>query len=246
MIKYCHIIILGVSCFIISTTAYSQVSITINDTHYHYPNNPRMSDVLKPVGLASDWYWPSAILFNETSYQQLEDQRNRLIRKMANSGRDDSGIHSDYRALIDQIKSWSLAKRILVNIDYDHARFDIAENPQFDEGKYILNITSRPNTIYVFGAVPAASHIPYSGNQCLAELIKNIQRTSIADKSYVYMVLPDGSIEKSPIANWNNKCVVPAPGTQILIPIQENQFFAENTEINYETALLSLNRKPTK
>lgn len=238
------VIRLTLALLIISTSFFSALSkaaveVTINETVYSYPNNPRLSDVLRPVALQEKWYWPESKLFrNNTKHSQ--ELREQIIQMLAMENSDKN--KSIYPHIISQIKNWEVADRITVKIDFELARISAKNNPRLDDGQYRILLSKRPANLYVFGAIVNALDLPYTNNTCIEDIVSKIEFSAYADKSYVYTIDSLGKIEKSPIAYWNSQCTIAKPGATLYVPLQESLFSNANTIINAKIVELSVNR----
>ncbi|GAB2678390.1 capsule biosynthesis GfcC family protein [Aliiglaciecola aliphaticivorans] len=223
----------------ISSYAHSQVEVTVNNRVLNFAENPRLTEVLESIDLKPNWYWPNTQLFKLDS-NLAENKRIELIQKLENLSQDlDS---SSQNKLIEQIKSWKLAQRINITIDYDFARFVLRYNPLFDDGKYSLIFRQRNPSLYLFGAVPQPKVLTYENNQCIENIVANIRKLDSAESSFIYAIQPDGVIRKLPIAYWNHDCQQVMPGSQIYVPLAESQWFSDNTQLNQLIAELAVNR----
>ncbi|MFT2089351.1 capsule biosynthesis GfcC family protein [Paraglaciecola sp. 2405UD69-4] len=219
---------------------FAAVKVTINDTTYTYDTNPRLSEVLEVVALQRPWYWQAAALFR-LDKGSLEQDRSLVIEQLNEliSSKGDSKIISD---LIIDIKSWRLAPRVFIPIDYDLSRVQPKFNPKFDDGEYLLLLKERPTTISVLGMITNPTAIDYQDNVTVKDYVSKINRTDLSDKSLIYIIQNDGQISKSGIAYWNNNYDQVMPGSQLFIPISESQFISQISTLNMKIAKLATNR----
>jgi len=227
--------------FILAFSVQAQVKVTLNKTIYQYDATPRLADVLVPAFGVAQWYWPSSQLFrlNSTDYEATRDS---LIALLSKDNTASKNVLKAHQHLLGQINEWQLADRVQIEIDFERARYSLAHNPQFEAGEYLLTLSERPKSLFIFGAVATPKSIVYEDNQCIQETIKGIQRYVGADLDKVFIISPDGKIAPATIAYWNKRCVVAMPGSSIYVPLQENQWFQKAAMINQQMALLSVNR----
>lgn len=219
----------------------AQVKVQIHDQIFQFEKNPRMLDVLANVASKNAIYWHGAKLFRVSDHE-VENKRISVINDLAKQGKKNSKFKSEYQSLINQIKSWELADYIEVDIDFDRSRFEEKYNPRFDDGNYLLDIGKRPESLYIFGLVEQPKNIQYENNQCLSEILDKLDKTSYADKTFVYLLSPSSEFKRINIAYWSKECVLPEPGSQIFVPLRENQIFLTNSRLNKEILELSINR----
>ncbi|MEO9947562.1 MAG: capsule biosynthesis GfcC family protein [Paraglaciecola sp.] len=219
---------------------FAAVKVRINDTTYSYDANPRLSEVLEVVALQQPWYWQAAALFR-LEKGSLEQDRLMVIKELnelIDSKDDSKGI----RSLITDIKSWRLASRVFIPIDYDLSRVQPKFNPKFDDGKYLLLLKERPTTIPVIGMVTSSADINYQGNVPVKDYVSKISKTEQSDRSLIYIIQNDGKVSKFGVAYWNNNYDQIMPGSQLFIPISENQFTPQISTLNMKIAKLASNR----
>lgn len=232
------IIITSIVLLFHTSNSYAKVQIEINGVAYSYQNNPRLDEVLSPVVNQNNWYWPSAKLF-KTDNAAIEAQRIALIKLLSSYGEKQ---RKEQQAIIDQIKNWHLADRVKIKIDFDLARFSLTNNPKFEDGSFVLTLSKRPNFLTLFGALPKPGTLPFPENKCVRDLLAHVDKLPNADHDHVYVISPNGNIDKVPIAYWNQLCFVPMPGSMVYVPLRENQWFTEATDINQQVAELAINR----
>lgn len=219
----------------------SDVNVQINDKIYHFVSSPRLTNVLEPIAFEKQWYWSNAKLFNLDS-ADINALRDRLIISLDNIQKSSGKNTNAYSQLAQQVKSWKLAHRINIRIDYDLARYTLKNNPIFESGNYMLALTERPKEIKIFGAVSKVLNKDYQNNTCIHDVLNHVDFNDDADKSIVYLIEPLGAVQKAPIAYWNKNCVIPKPGSMIYVPLQEDQIFKQNSELNQAIVHLAKNR----
>lgn len=219
----------------------AEVTVSINNTPFTYAKNPRMTEVLAPVALTENWYWPNSKLFRTNGTQAIQSQQKIVDMLKSNVSLHDE--HSQaYQNIAQQISNWKILDRVLLKIDFDLARTSSSNNPLFENDDYRLLLSVRPTSIYVFGAIEEALVLPYANNKCVHDMIANLRLSSIADNSHVYVISPEGNIVKTSTAYWNNQCNVVKPGSVIFIPIQEDILRKNYQYMNVKIAELSVNR----
>jgi hypothetical protein len=244
MIKNLLMCLLVLSNFILAT-AWSEVTVTVEEQSYAFEQQPRLVEVLSAVGNTHGRYWTSAALF-ESENSNLEATRQMLLNNLHtliyNYITDDPKLAESLIQLESTIMSWRLAKRLPVEVDYDLARIDAASNPQLPHGDYVLELSQRKNTVLLFGAVRETILLPHQNHADTSQYINGQLRTNLADKDYVIVIQADGRIIKTPVAYWNKKHQEVMPGSQIFVPFQESLMQPEWTLINQQIVTLALNR----
>jgi hypothetical protein len=235
--------LIGLLLLSIPIFSFANVTITINETQYHYSDNPRLTEVLEPIA-GENWYWPAATLFRLND-KKIEKSREQAISALA-SLTDNSLLFDDYRPaanyLISQIKAWNLATRVNITIYYDLARIKPEFNPQFEDGEYLLSIKPPKIPIYEFGMTEKTGFFTAVTGMCADQYLTGKQLKPLADKDYLYVVQPNGEITKVGKAYWNYQCRTLMPGAQLFVPISEKDVFSQVSKVNKLVAELSLNR----
>ncbi|WJG09490.1 capsule biosynthesis GfcC family protein [Aliiglaciecola sp. LCG003] len=228
---------------LICTSFYAKASVQVelNGSTYQFTVNPRLTEVLAPVALKSDWYWPASQIFKLGS-ADIESTRLELINKLAEKGKGAGKHKKAFQNTINQVKSWQLAKRIKMEVDFDFARFSLAHNPQFEDGRYVIALSERKTALTIFGALEESRKIEYKDNQCIQDVISQYNKSAYAEEDFVYVIYPNTQVYKMPVAYWNKECSQVMPGSQIFIPFREFQFLSEIEQLNWAIANLAINR----
>lgn len=216
-----------------STLAQAAVTVDVNGDRRQYSENPRLVEVLQPYALQQQWYWPAATLFR-TDTQHAEQLRRQLLRLATELAQqsDDAPLRDSLALLQAQVNKWQLADRVNIALDYDAATVKPTLNRRFDSGSYRLQLTRRPVSVHVSGAVKRAFSAPHIGAGPVAAYVVNVQMLSGADQSQLAVVQPDGRIVKAGISYWNDSHVEAMPGAQLLVlfaePLLDNRFATLN------------------
>lgn len=226
-------------------TAMAGVTVRVDQQTYEFDHEPRLVEVLASMANKQNWYWPSAVLFQENN-NELETTRKLLLNNLSALSQyyktDKPKLAQSIEQLKTTIASWRLAKRLPVTVDYDLARIVAASNPQFPHGKYILELNERKNTVQLFGAVHQTIRITHQSNSDTSQYISDQLRTELANKDYVMLIQADGRKLKVPVAYWNKKHQEVMPGSQLFVPFNESLFKPEFKLINQQIVSLALNR----
>ncbi|KKO46952.1 hypothetical protein WG68_03180 [Arsukibacterium ikkense] len=241
LLRLCLLLLAGsISAKLVAAT---QVTVQLNDQTYQFGQLPRLAEVLQPVALQQDWYWPASALFRDDS-ERPELLRQQLLQRLTvlkGKWQQDSAYVDTIEQLRFQIKHWQLAERIVLNIDYDVARLNAAFTPQFAIGSYRLYLTARPQHITVFG-LAKAERISHYGNASAEVFAKQVRRFAGASEDWIFIVQPDGKVIKAGVANWNQQHVELMPGAQLFVPFDSSLFGGEFAAINQLLVELAIHR----
>lgn len=235
--------VIGLLLLFFPYVSFADITITINETKYQYPGNPRLTEVLEPIA-SKNWYWPAARLFRLND-KAAEESRKQAIAALA-SLNDNFLLLGDYRPatnyLTSQIEAWNLATRVNITIDYDLARIKPEYNPKFDDGEYLLSLKPPVIPIYEFGMTENIGFFTAKTGLCADQYLVGKELKPLADKDYLYVIQPNGKISKIGKAYWNYQCRTLMPGAQLFVPISETDVISQVSKVNKLVAELSINR----
>ena len=228
----------------LSFTARSAVQVTVDNKLYQYDNKPRLAEVLAPVALERNWYWPAAALYKLDS-PEPEQLRAELLAQIAQlllQYADDAAMQQTLHAIKTQLTSWRLAKRIAINIDYDAARIKPELNPRLDDGNYLLQLSMRPTRVYPFGAISTGSAITHQSAVALVSYAPAVQTAAQADLTKWWMLQPDGTTQAIGVAAWNQAYGEVMPGAQLFVPLKTALFNPQIEQLNQRLIELAVHR----
>lgn len=232
------------SVLLLAPTAYGTVTVDVNGSRYQFDTNPRLNDVLAPVALQSNWYWPAATLYQLDS-DEPEQLRQQLLQQIAQLKQDNAAnneLVTTLQSLERQLAGWRLAKRVLVPIDYDFARVRPEFNPRFDSGTYLLQLKLRPANVYLFGALSLEAAVTHRSAAPAADYVVSAQTTAVADLTELMLLQPDGKMQTVGAAYWNHAHIEAMPGAQVFIPLQSQLFNSQFELLNQRLLELASHR----
>ncbi|SNY51810.1 Capsule biosynthesis GfcC [Arsukibacterium tuosuense] len=226
-----------------SGAAEAVVTVQFKGQSYLYQQQPRLADVLGPVALTEDWYWPASALYrvDAAEAETLRDDIIQRLTALKGKWQQDSSYQNTIEQLTFQLKQWQLGQRIDIAIDYDLARLKPAANPQFQPGRYLLTLTDRPQHIVVFG-LARAERITHYGNASVPVYAGQLRRLAGSSQNWLYILQPDGAVIKAGIASWNQQHNELMPGAQLFVPFDTHFFGDEFAEINQAVIALARHR----
>ncbi|HBN90366.1 capsule biosynthesis GfcC family protein [Rheinheimera aquimaris] len=220
------------------------ITVDINGQTVQFDANPRLAEVLAPVALQQSWYWPAAALYkkNGDTAEQQRLQVLQMVNALKQHYAADMDLLNALQSVERQVGSWTLAERIVMPVDYDLARILPQHNPRLTDGHYLLQLTKRPQNIYVFGAVDYADAIVHRGAATVAEYISAAKLASAADTEQISIVQPDGTIQSAGTEYWNQTHTEAMPGAQLFIPFKTALFNSQLDELNKRLPELAIHR----
>lgn len=234
--------LLAFCAFAVTAFANSKVSISINGQVNEYPYAPRLTDVLAPIALTQDWYWPASRLYR-TNSPEPEQLRKQVLDKLAKLALTaEEPLKQSYQFLMSDITNWQLAKRVPIPIDFDLARINPAANPRFEAGQYLLLLSTRPTQVYIFGAVNRSIELPHLAVAPVQQYLSRLSSSAFADKQRVWIMQPDATFNETLVQAWANQPAQVMPGAVIFIPFAANIFNKDIDRLNTLLLALAVNR----
>lgn len=177
---------------------------------------PKLVDVLAKIPSPETVYWPTAALFEHSEdliqlQQRVVADLNRIVAAEQNSV-----LAKQANRMLEQISSWRLGKRSEFAIYFERSRIIPALNPRLKEGVFYLSTPQRNTKLPVFGA-SSISFVDFEFSQQISELYAKTTDSN-ADKSYIWVIDPDGVANKVGVAYWNRQQALTRPGQQFFIP----------------------------
>ena len=230
---------------LVLNSATAQVSVWVENQQHQFANEPRLLEVLAPLGAKEKVYWPGTALY-EIDKGDLEQTRQALLKRLSALAKAQlqkaPQLSYALEQLVADITSWTLARRLPVIIDYDLARIEAAANPQFTQGHYRLRLAPRPKVVHVFGAVNYSQQVAHLPHSEVSQYNTRQHHNDLANKELVHIIQADGREIKAPSAYWNKSHQEVMPGSQIFVPFKESLFSPEFSQINQQIVTLAVNR----
>src|SRR5699024_609501 len=80
----------------------------------------------------------------------------------------------------------------------------------------------RPQHVQVKGAVSQPCHSDFATLRTARTYAQACALSPVASTDYLYVIQPDGHIQKQGIASWNKQAdIIPAPGATVWVPIAD-------------------------
>ncbi|WP_414829202.1 capsule biosynthesis GfcC family protein [Alteromonas sp. H39] len=229
---------------LLSTSTHAAVEVQINQLQFSYPEPVRLAKVLEPISASSDWYWPASAIYR-TDDDSAEQLRTQLLKQIADLKAEREPADRLYQALSkieEQVNAWTLATRVVRTINYDAARLDPKQNPQLNEGRYMIRLMPRPDSVHLSGAVMRAGSYQHKSQVSTPAYLASISMLDVAEPDYVYVIRPSGEIMRVGIAYWNGTYNQLMPGSQVIVPVFSTIFSPSLAKVNESLAQLAVHR----
>ena len=188
-------------------------------------------DLVGQPRLSNSW-WPGAVISEERATAAAERQQQALLARLAALSAEESGDDAAaINALRQQIQALKVTGRQKINLDPDVVRVSERGNPPL-QGNYTLWVGSQPTDITLFGLLSRPGKQPFMPGRDVASYLDGQSQLSGADRSYAWVIYPDGRSQKVPIAYWNKRHVEPMPGSIIFVGLSDAVWSSTPDEIN--------------
>lgn len=201
----------------------------------------RLGDLVTQPSLSRAW-WPGAVISERQASAAAEQQHQKLLAALggfaAQEEGDDAAAINSVRQQLQAIK---VTGRQFVNLDPDWVRLRPRSNVTL-QGEYSLWAGPQPTTITLMGLVSSPGVKPFIAGRTAAEYLEDVNLLSGADRSYAWVVYPDGKTEKAPVAYWNKRHVELLPGSILFVGFSDRLFDSAFNALNQQI-LTSLTRR---
>lgn len=238
---FCCLTLLSAIGFAADSKHEIRVQVTVNQQLYQFKSLPRLTDVLAPVALEQDWYWPATALYQHTA--KPAQLRSQLLDLLADLQKDAlPELQQTLLSLSQQISSWQLAERISYSVDYDVARIRPSTNPTFTEGDYSIRLVTRPTRIVVTGAAANPGSLNHQAAADVDSYLQQLVLLPGADTEQPVIINPDGRVLLLTAGYWHNQHLELMPGATLLIPLKPGLFSDKFNELNSQLIELARHR----
>ncbi|MEQ6280721.1 capsule biosynthesis GfcC D2 domain-containing protein [Kluyvera huaxiensis] len=197
-------------------------------------NAERLVDLVGQPRLAGSW-WPGAVITTPQVTELATREHQALLAQLSTLAADEGGsAAAAINALRNQLQAVPVVGRLLVPLDPDTVRVHSKNNPPL-QGKYTLWLGREPSTITLVGLVDKPGNIAFTPGKDAAGYLADINLLSGADRSYAWLIYPDGRTQKAPVAYWNKRHIEPMPGSILFVGFADslwtNKYEALNAAI---------------
>ena len=197
-------------------------------------NAERLVDLVGQPRLAGSW-WPGAVIATPQATEQATREHQALLAQLSALAADEGdSAAAAINALRNQLQAIPVTGRLMVPLDPDTVRVHSQNNPPL-QGKYTLWLGREPSTITLVGLVDKPGNLAFTPGKDIASYLDDIHLLSGADRSYAWVIYPDGHRQKAPVAYWNKRHVEPMPGSILFVGFADslwtNKYEALNAAI---------------
>lgn len=177
-------------------------------------------DLVGQPRLANSW-WPGAVISEElataAALRQQQALLTRLAEQGADSSADDAAAINALRQQIQALKVTGRQKSILIPIS---SALPNAVTRRCRATTRCGSDHRRPRSRC--SGLSAVSQAAIHLCRDVASYLSDQSLLSGADRSYAWVVYPDGRTQKAPVAYWNKRHVEPMPGSIIYVGLADS------------------------
>lgn len=227
-----------------SLSAFAAGTITVYPEHAQplkVTGAQKLADLVTQPELTQSW-WPGAVISERQASTVAQQQHQALLGRLAALAADeDADDAAAINSVRQQLAAIKVTGRQFITLDPDSVRVSPGNNVPL-EGDYSLWVGPQPTTVTLMGLVNAPGAKPFTPGKSVANYLDEVSRLSGGERSYAWVVYPDGRTQKTPVAYWNKRHVEPMPGSIIFLGFAEHTFTSSYDDLN-EQILRSLTQR---
>ncbi|RKQ40303.1 capsule biosynthesis GfcC D2 domain-containing protein [Enterobacter sp. R1(2018)] len=228
-----------------SSFLYAAGNVTVYPGSRQPPENftgvERLADLVSQPSLSRAW-WPGAVISERQASAAAEQQHQKLLSDLSGlAAREDGDDAAAINSVRRQLQAVKVTGRQFVDLDPDWVRVRPRANVPL-HGEYSLWAGPQPTSITLTGLVSSPGVKPFVAGRSVDEYLDGVNTLSGADRSFAWVVYPDGKTEKAPVAWWNKRHVELLPGSIIFVGFSDRLFDSEFNELN-QRILTSLSHR---
>lgn len=194
-------------------------------------NAEHLADLVAQPRLAGSW-WPGAVIAEQRATTIAERQHQTLLAALSRAAMEASGTDAAaINALRQQLQGIRVTGRQFVSLDPDEVRIGDGKNPPL-QGKYSLWVGNEPTTVTLLGLINRPGSVPFTPGRDVASYLNDTDRLSGGERSYAWVIYPDGRTLKAPVAYWNRRHIEPMPGSIVFVGFADSLWTKKYDELN--------------
>lgn len=226
-------------------SAYSHAAgnVTIYPGNQQLTNVERLGDLVSQPSLSRAW-WPGAVISERQATAVAEQEHQKLLAALSGFAAEEDGDDgAAINGVRQQMQAIHVTGRQFVDLDPDWVRVHPRANVPL-QGDYSLWAGPQPSTITLMGLVSSPGVKPFVAGRSADEYLDGIDKLSGADRSFAWVIYPDGKTQKAPVAYWNNRHVELTPGSILFVGFKERLFNSDFNDLNQQILNSLTHRRP--
>lgn len=234
------------ACLLLASSALSQAAVTVTGDVLNGGSTPfvpgaRLLDIVSQAQPNAESYWLAAAWL----HQPLLEQQNRLKAgvlfdlKMLQRGallKEQSKLAALAGRLFEEVSRLPVTGRRVAALDPVALEVGFARNYLLNDGDQLV-YPARPNTVTVLGAVEQSCTLAYRAPLQAREYLESCLPLTDAEADYLWLIDPDGQVQRVGIAGWNREDgVFAVAGSRILVPVRNDDPDLPTPDLNEQLA----------
>lgn len=199
-------------------------------TSLNYDQLPRLSQVLTHHPLTNQAYRLGFQLQRPSAQRQQAHTKAHILQTLKQLSQQTPAA----KALFQLMQSLPVTGRMRLKTSLDGIEAQPNNDPLLNAGDR-LYMPAYPNTVTVVGWT-GTQQLPFNSQWLLTDYLKQIRFDDAANKSFVWLIQPDGRLTHSAVGYWNRKAYTVAPGAIIYVPIQDSYVKSFHPTFNKDVA----------
>lgn len=198
---------------ILGSPVFAAGSVKINGERVEYPDGATLSALAPNLLAVTDAYWPAARIRNDRSLLAANALKQRVLTQLQSLGARAAGIEQLRRA-VERFNPFGALEQ---SLDPDAIRLHRQDLRL--AGDYEVVAPPRPDHVSVFGMTGQASRAPIGNGPVGSFSIDPDARLDGADRAWVYLIDPRGSVRRTGLSAFNARHLDVLPGSTIFVPV---------------------------
>lgn len=221
MIRIITLALGAVLSFSIWASSPLQIDLIQQSLTLQYPQPVRLDKALSDIEANSDSHsiYRYAIMtqfFNLDKQSLADNKQQQVIDDLRSLITRFPAQKSNLISLANLVASWQIGYREAVNLDHDIVRLDAAKNPLL-HGHFSFETFERPKTIHITGLVSSPSDATILPGYIASHYLNHTLKPAGANKSFVWVVYPNGEAKRVGYAYWNDQHTSLPPGSTLFV-----------------------------
>lgn len=211
------------ACTSLSAGAESQVTVyspgqTQTAVVSHAQN---LAQLVASPALNGKTWWPGTVISEKLATAAAVQQQQLLLARLKGwsselRADDDADKAAVVDYLLQQLAAIKVTGRQMVNLDPDWVRVRPGANRRL-EGDYSIYTLQKPDSLTIAGLASGSGKTPWLPGRSVVDYLDDHANLSGAERNFITLISPDGSVQKVPVAYWNRRQVEPEAGSIIYV-----------------------------
>ncbi|MCQ4346638.1 capsule biosynthesis GfcC family protein [Pseudomonas stutzeri] len=208
---------------------------------YLLDGETRLFQVVGPAGVEPDAYLAGAAWLHRPYSEAQRKLKAGVLFDLAVLARHARlGERPELAALAErlrvQVAALPVTGRRVQDLDPVVLELERGANRPLADGDILL-YPSRPSGVRVVGAVREDCLLEFAALQPARRYLNGCERAPAADRDWLYVIQPDGRVQRQGIGLWNRTSdPLPLPGATLLVPLEQRLLQDVAEELNDDLA----------